>query len=209
MVSNKRLEVGAIRKRAVCGLVKGGDARLRGRVHDGNLKKGVDVEVRNLVVKIACEAKEQVVSLLNDLLDAAVGAVDLVDNDDHGQVGGKRLAQHEARLGQRAFRSVDEQNDAVDHAQAALDLAAEVRVTRGVDDVDRDATGDRVLAGVVNGGVLREDRDALFAFEVAGVHGPFVDVGVLAKGAALPQHGVHERRLAVVNVGHDRDVAQV
>ena len=34
-------------------------------------------------------------------------------------------------------------------------------------------------------------------------------MGVLAEGAALPQHGVHERRLAVVDVGDDGDVAQV
>ena len=33
-------------------------------------------------------------------------------------------------------------------------------------------------------------------------------VGVLAEGAPLPQHGVHERGLAVVDVGDDRDIAQ-
>ena len=35
------------------------------------------------------------------------------------------------------------------------------------------------------------------------------DVLVGAEGAGLPEHGVDERRLAVVDVGDDRDVAEV
>ena len=48
----------------------------------------------------------------------------------------QRLAEHEARLGQGALGGVHQQEHAVDQAQAALDLAAEVGVARGVDDVD-------------------------------------------------------------------------
>ena len=58
-------------------------------------------------------------------------------------------------------------------------------------------------------GVLREDRDALLALEVVGVHGALLHVLVRAEGVGLTQHGVDERRLAVVDVGDDRDVAQV
>ena len=36
-----------------------------------------------------------------------------------------------------------------------------------------------------------------------------VDVLVLAERAGLPEHGVDERRLAVVDVRDDRDVAEV
>ena len=50
----------------------------------------------------------------------------------------ERLAQDEARLGQRALGGVDEQHHAVDHRQPALDLAAEVGVAGGVDEVDLD-----------------------------------------------------------------------
>ena len=69
--------------------------------------------------------------LLLDLGDAGVGAVGLVDQEDDGQLRLERLAQHEAGLRQRALARVDEQHDAVDHRQAALDLAAEVGVARG------------------------------------------------------------------------------
>jgi len=47
-------------------------------------------------------------TLGHDLVDAGVGAVDLVDHDDDGQVRFERLAQHEAGLRQRAFAGVDE-----------------------------------------------------------------------------------------------------
>ena len=49
--------------------------------------------------------------------------------------------------GQRALGGVDEQDDAVDHGQAALDLATEVGVAGGVDDVDGHAVGQARLGG--------------------------------------------------------------
>ena len=62
---------------------------------------------------------------------------------------------------------------------------------------------------VVHPGVLGQDRDALLTLQVAGVHGALVDVLVRSEGTGLPQHGVHQRRLAVVDVGDDRHVADV
>jgi hypothetical protein len=67
-------------------------------------------------------------------------------------------------------------SSAFHHGQAALHLAAEVRVARRVDDVDRQAA-------VLDRGVLREDGDALLALQVVGVHHPLVDMGVRAERA--------------------------
>jgi hypothetical protein len=105
-------------------------------------------------------------------------------------------------LRQRALARVDEQDDAVHHRQAALDLAAEVRVAGRVDDVDRQPA-------VLDRGVLREDRDALLALQVVGVHDALVDVGMRAERVRLPEHRVDQRGLAVVDVRHDGDVADV
>ena len=114
----------------------------------------------------------------------------------------ERLAQHEARLRERALTRVDEQQHTVDHRERALDLAAEVGVTGRVDDVeDHVAVADRRVLG--------EDRDALLALEVVRVHDPLVDVLVGAERAGLPQQGVDQRGLAVVDVGDDRDIAQI
>ena len=66
----------------------------------------------------------------------ASGRSVLLTHQDHRQVRGQRLAQHEAGLRQRALGGVDQQQHAVDHRQPAFDLATEVGVAGGVDDVD-------------------------------------------------------------------------
>ena len=113
----------------------------------------------------------------------------------------ERLAQDKARLRHRPLDRVDEQQHAVDHGQRALHLAAEIRVPRGVDDVD-------VGAAVAEGAVLRQDGDAALALELVRVHDALLDVLVRGKGARLLQQFVDERGLAVVDVGDDGNVAQ-
>jgi len=75
-------------------------------------------------------------------------------------------------------------------------------VAGGVDDVDLDAAPAKAR-------ILGQDGDAALAFEVARVHDPLGDLLVVAESAALPQHEVHERGLAVVDVGDDGDVTDV
>ena len=183
----QRVEVGAGH-----GQVAGRRAQLRVRVHDRELD----------LVLVGAEVHEQLVDVVEDLRRAGVGAVDLVERDDDGQPARHRLLQDVAGLRERALGRVDQQQHAVDHEQAALDLAAEVRVPWGVDDVQADAVDvDRRLLG--------EDRDALLALEVARVHDA-VDHGLVrAEGAGLAEHRVDEGGLAVVDVGDDRDVAEV
>ena len=172
-------------------------------VQRGDAGLGVAVDDRELdLVLVGVEVEEQLIHLVDDLRHARVGAVDLVDHEDHRQLRLERLAQHEARLRQRPLGGVDEQQHAVDHRQPALDLATEVGVAGGVDDVELDVP-------VAQGGVLGEDRDALLALEIHRVEHPGSDVLTHAERAGLPQHRVHERGLAVVDVGDDRDVADV
>ena len=146
------------------------------------------------------EVDEEVVDLVEHLLDARVRPVDLVDDDDRREPALECLAQHEARLRQRPLGGVDEEQHAVDHRQRALDLAAEIGVARRVDDVD-----EHVL--VVDGGVLGEDGDAALALEVRVVHRALGHPLVRAEDAALVEQRVHQRRLAVVDVRDDGDVA--
>ena len=200
----ERLEVGALGHRAVLGLLERGDAGLAGGVDDREVE-------RVLAVGLVEQVHEQLVGLVDDLGDAGVAAVGLVDDQDHRHVGVERLAEHEAGLGERALGGVDEQHDAVDHRQAALDLATEVGVAGGVDDVDDHRLAAAGGTRVVDRGVLREDRDALLALEVAGVHDTVGDALGLVRGegAGLAEHRVDQRGLAVVDVRDDRDVAQV
>ena len=104
-------------------------------------------------------------------------------------------------MGKGALGGVHQQDDGVDHRQSSFDLAAEVGVTRGVDDVDGEVVP-------FDGRVLGEDGDALFALEVAGVHDPLGELGMGRKRARLAQHLVHERGFSVVHVGDDRDITK-
>ena len=158
------------------------------------------------VLDVAGQLEQQVVGLVDDLGDARVGPVDLVDHQDHRQPGLQGLTQHEPGLRQRALARVHQQHDTVHHGQPALDLATEVGVARGVDHVDGDLAVRRLA---VDRGVLRQDGDALFALELTGVHDAVDELGALGKGAGLPEHGIDQGGLAVVDVGDDGDVAQV
>ena len=115
-------------------------------------------------------------------------------------MGFQRLAQHIARLRQRAFAGVDQQHDAVDHLQRAFHFAAEVAVARSIDNVD-------LYVVVKDGRVLGQDGDAALALQFVGVHDAFDMVLVGAESAALLQHGVNQRGFAVVDVRDDGDIA--
>ena len=148
------------------------------------------------------EFHEQLEHHVEHLVRTGVLAVDLVDDDDHLRAALHRLLQDELGLRLRAVVGVHDEQHAVDHAQDALDLAAEVGVAGGVDDVD-------VVAVVLEGGVLGADGDALFAFEVHRVHHALVRLLVGAEGAGLAQQAVDERGFAVIDVGDDGNVSDL
>ncbi len=77
---------------------------LGGGIERGGAGLGVGVDDRKLeVVHFGLKVQEQLLDLGDHLSHACVGAVDLVDDHDGGQVELQRLAQHEAGLRQRAF----------------------------------------------------------------------------------------------------------
>jgi hypothetical protein len=190
-VREQRLEQRAQVVRQLLALTAGA-ARPRVAEHDRELDLAL----------VRVEVEEELVDLVHHLVDARVGPVDLVHDEDHGLPVLERLAQDEARLRERPFRRVDEQEDAVDHVERPLDLAAEVRVARRVDDVD-------LRLAVADSRVLGEDRDPLLALEIHRVHDPLGHVLIGAERARLPEHRVDERRLPVIHVGDDGDVADV
>ena len=101
-----------------------------------------------------------------------------------------------------ALGRVDEQQNAVDHLQNALDLAGEIGMARGIDDVDLHA-----LVGA--GAVLGQNGDAALTLDIAAVHDTLCHDLIVAESAALTQQGIHQRGLAVVNVSDNGDVAQI
>ena len=135
-------------------------------------------------------------------MDPLVGAVNLVDHHDDPVTQLQSLGEHEAGLGHGALGGIHQQDNAVDHLQNTLHLAAEVGVARGVHHVDL-----HVL--VTDGGVLGQDGDAAFPLQIAGVHDPVHHFLVFPVNAALLEHLVHQGGLAMVNVGDDCYVSQM
>ena len=146
------------------------------------------------------ESGEEVEDLVDHLDMALVGPIDLVDDDDRPETDLQRLRQHELGLRHRAFGGIDEQHRAIDHVEDALDLAAEIGMARRVDDVDA-----ALLPG--ERGHLGKDGDAALALEVVGIHGPLGNLLIVAKGAGLGEQAVDQRRLAMIDMGDNRDVA--
>ena len=109
------------------------------------------------------QVQQQLQHLVDDLVDALVGAVDLVDDHDDTVAQLQRAAEHETGLGHGALGGVHQQDDAVDHLEDTLHLAAEVGVARGIHDVD-------LGVAVVDGGVLGQNGDAALTLQVVGVH---------------------------------------
>jgi hypothetical protein len=135
-------------------------------------------------------------------------AVDLVDDHDRLEAHREGLLGHEAGLRHRTVEGIDEDQDRVDHRQHAFHFAAEVGMSRGVDDVDA-VLGTVTLVGPADRGVLRENRDAAFLFDVVRVHHAVRHDLAVAERARLAQQAVDEGGLAMVDVGDDGDVAQL
>ena len=174
----------------------------RGAFKAGVAVQGGGVDHRKVELLVGrAEAVEQVEGLVQHPVGAGAGAVDLVDHHDRLEAHVERLLRHEAGLRHRAVHRVDQDQHRIDHRQHALDLATEVGMARGVDDVDAVAVpGDR--------GVLGQDGDAALLLLVVGVHHALGQHGAFGERAGLLEQAIDERGLAVIDVGDDGDIAQ-
>ncbi len=164
---------------------------------------GARVDDREVELRVVgAEVEHELEHLVDDLVRARAGTVDLVDDDHRLEPVLERVLEHEARLRHRALESVDDEQAPVGHLQDALDLAAEVGVARGVDDVDLGVV-------VADRDVLGEDRDAALALLVVGVEHALGDLLVVSEYVGRLEEPVDQRGLAVVDVGDDGDVANV
>ena len=150
---------------------------------------------------IGIQRDEQVEHFIDHRIGASVGAVDLIDHHDWAQTLFQRFAQHKLGLRHWPFCGIGQQNDAVGHAQHALNLAAEIGMSGCVDNIDA-----RVVPH--HGSRLGKDCNAALLFQIAGIHQPFFDMLIVAEQAGLLHDRVDERRLAMVNMGDDCDIPQ-
>jgi len=75
-----------------------------------------------------------------------------------------------------------------------------------VDDVDLDLLI-RLFIVDGDGRVLGQDGNAALAFQIVGIQDALGDLLVAAKDVRLLEQAVDQRRLAVIDVRHDGDIA--
>src|SRR6056297_935950 len=158
------------------------------------------------LVDVGDDRHQPLLHLLGPLLELADEAVDLVDEQRRLHALAERLPEDRLGLGHRALDGVDDHQRAVDRAHRAGDVAPEVHVARGVDEVD-EVVGVLVLVGHRN--VRRVDGDSPLLLVFLRVHRELLARGVLRDHAGTGQQVVGERRLPVVDVRGDGDVPDV
>ncbi len=89
-------------------------------------EQGRKIELR----LVGVQQREQVEDLVMHRFRAGVRPIDLVDDDDRLEAARQRLGDDELGLRHRPLGGIDQHEDAVDHAEDALDLAAEIGVAR-------------------------------------------------------------------------------
>ena len=154
------------------------------------------------LVVVSTEVEHQVEHSLLRPLGVAVGLVHLVHHHYGLQSQLYSLLEHKTRLGHGAFKGIHHQQHPVGHIQHTLHLAAEVAVTRRVDNVD-------LVAFIPHRHILRKNRNAAFAFQIVVVENKIARLLVVAEELRLMEHTVHEGGLAVVHMGYNCNVANL
>ncbi len=154
------------------------------------------------LVVIGVERGEQIENLVMHLDRARIAAIDLVDDDDRAQALAQRLADHEFGLRHRPFGGIDQHQNAIDHREDALDLAAEIGMAGRVDDVDA-----RLLP--LHRGAFGENGDAALALEIVRIERALHHLLIGAESAALAQKLIDKRGLAMIDMRDDGDIANI
>ena len=161
----------------------------------GDALAGLGADAQDLVGRDA----EHLLDLGRVPVGVGGGQVDLVEGGHDLEVVLEGQVAVGQGLGLDALRRVDEQDHALARGQRARHLVAEVDVAGRVDQVDD-------VVAVVEPHRLELDGDAPLALEVHRVEVLGAHLAGVDRAGQL-EHAVGERRLAVVDVGDDRDVA--
>ena len=175
-------------------------AHFIGAVGSGALAAGAeDGGAVELLVR-CIQVQQQLQHFVHYLVHPGIGLIHLVHRHDHLMTQLQCLLQHKTGLRHGAFSGIYQKDDAVDHFQDTLHLAAEVSVARGIHDID-------FIVLVMDRGILCQNGDAALPLQIAGVHHPLHGGLIFPVNTALLQHFIHQRGLAMVNMGNNRNIS--
>ena len=163
------------------------------------------LRVQNWKVRLlvgSAQLDEQIQRLIHDPMRSRGGAIDLIHHQDRLEPTLQGVTQHKTRLRHRTLDGIHQQQHTIYHVQYPLDLAAKVGVPRCIHETDR-------LVLVVDGRILRRNRDAPLTLQIIGVENTIVHLLIGTEDIRLLQHAVEEGRLPVIDVGDDGNVAEL
>ena len=156
--------------------------------------------------RFRCVEADRLFDLLLDALGIGARQVDLVDDGDDLQIVLKRHIDVGERLRLDALRRIDNEQRALARCETPRHLIGEIDVPRRVDEVQ--LVDFAILAAVVQAHSLRLDRDAALALQIHVVEHLRFHL-TLGQGARALDQAIGERRLAMVDMRDDREVANV
>ena len=149
---------------------------------------------------------DHVLDLLLHLVGLGRRQIDLVEHRDDLVIVVERLVDVGERLRLHALARVDDQQRALAGGEAAVDLVGEVDVAGRVDQVEHVVPA--VAGAVVEPHGLRLDGDAALALDIHRIE-HLIDHFAVGQPAGRLDQPVGERGFAVVDVGDDREIADV
>ena len=144
---------------------------------------------------------EAVPDRLHAAPEVGAGAVELVDEAEPGHAVAVGLAPDRLGLGLHAGHAVEDDDRAIEHAQAALDFDGEVHVPGRIDDVD-------AMVGPERGRCRGRDGDAALLLLGHPVHRgrALMDLADLVDLLGVEEDALGDGRLAGVDMRDDADV---
>ena len=128
--------------------------------------------------------------------------VDLVNTYDNRQVQFQCFLQYEFGLRHGSFKSIHNKDDTVYHFQYTLNLAAEVCMTWGVDDID-------FCILIKNSGIFGENGDSSFSLNVVGVHDSLSYFLIGTEHTALFQKLIDQSGFTMVYMSDDGNISYI
>ena len=149
---------------------------------------------------------DELVNLLGPAVGLGAGEIDLVEHRDDLEPRVQGEKQVGDRLGLDALRRIDHEDRSLARGQGARDLIGEVHMPGGVDQIQ---LVQLAVPGVVaHPHGVQLDGDAALALQVHRVQHLLAHKALIERPRKLDQP-VRQRRLAVVDVGYDAEVADV
>ena len=161
------------------------------------------IQERAVQLFVRCvQIHEKLQNLVDNLLRTCFRTVDLIDADNNMQVQFESFTKYKFSLRHGTLEGVHKKNNAVYHLQHTLYLAAEVRMTWSIDDID-------FYILIMNCGVFGENRNAALTLNIVGVHDTFLDFLVLTENTALFQKLVNKCCFTVIDMGDNGHVTNI